>query len=168
MSPLEIQNAFGFLVAPESKLNASLISGHQVIGVLLLAGAINPRLLAEPNPTGSSVTLLIPELKSQKVGAEWIDTTRDLADMNVPQDFPINLMYVVDEDTPAGTPPAGRNVAQALAWLNGKDPVFGIQEFLDASPFLSAAQKNAAAVALKLPGVAPTIKPGLSALAKPR
>lgn len=168
MSPLETQNAFSFLVAPEGKLNASLIGGHQVIGVLLLAGAINPRLLAEPNPVQAAPTLFIPELKAQKVGAEWIDTTRDLADMKVPQDFPINLIYVVDEDTPAGTPPAGRNVAQALVWLTAHDPVFGIQEFLDACPFLSASQKNAAALALKLPGVLPTVKPGLGALAKPR
>ena len=133
---------FSFLVAPEAKLNASLIGGHQVIGILLLAGAINPRLMAEPNPTGSSVTLFIPETKSQKVGAEWIDTTRDLADMNVPQTLAINLIYVVDEDTPAGTPPAGRNVAQALAWINKADPVDGMQEFLDACLFSAQVRRT--------------------------
>jgi hypothetical protein len=157
--------SFAFLVSAEPRLNATLIQGHQLIAVLARAGASNPRLYAEPNVTQGAETLFIPETKSEKP-AEWVDSSRDLATMNVPQDLAINLSYAVDQDLNGGALPAERNVAEALKWVDSPDPIFGMQEFLSANPFLP--NQNAAQLALQLPGVIPAVKTALAAFAKPR
>lgn len=157
--------SFAFLVDPEPRLNATLIRGHQLIAVLFLAGAANPRLYAEPNVSQGSGALFIPETPLEKT-AEWTDATRDLESMGVPQDLAIDLTYAVDQDLNGGAPPAERNVAQALAFLDNPNPVFGMQEFLSANPFLP--NQNAAQLALQLPGVLPAVKAALAQFAKPR
>jgi hypothetical protein len=156
---------FSFLVDPEPRLNATLIQGHQLIAVLALAGASNPRLYAEPNVTQGAGDLLIPETSTEKP-ADWTDTSRDLTTMGVPQDLAIDLSYAVDQDLNGGAPPANRNVAEALKWVDGNDPIFGMQEFLSANPFLP--NQNAAQLALQLPGVMAAVKTALAAMAKPR
>jgi hypothetical protein len=157
--------SFAFLVSPEPKLNCTLIQAHQVLAVLALAGATNPRLYAEPNVTQGTETLYIPETKLEKT-AQWTDTSRDLADMGVPEDLAINLYYAVDQDLNGGALPAERGAAQAFATLQKADPVSGMQSFLSENPFLP--NQNAAQLALQLPGVIPAVKTALAAMAKPR
>jgi hypothetical protein len=157
--------SFAFLVDPEPRLNATLIQGHQLIAVLARAGASNPRLYAEPNGTPGTGDLFIPETATEKP-ANWSDTSRDLATMGVPQDLAIDLSYAVDQDLNGGALPGNRNVAEALKWVNSADPIYGMQEFLSANPFLP--NQNAAGLVLQLPGVMPAVKTALAALAKPR
>jgi len=156
---------FSFLVDPEPRENATLIRGHMLLAVIALAGGTNPRLYAEPNVSQGSGTLWIPETSVEKP-ADWSDTSRNLEGMGVPQDLAINLTYAVDQDLNGGAPPAERGVAQALAFLDNPNPVFGMQEFLSANPFLP--NKDAAQLALQLPGVLPAVKAALATFAKPR
>jgi hypothetical protein len=161
---------FSALVSDEHRLNATLIEGHQVCAVISQAGYRNPRLFAEPKPSGSGATLFIPEVATQSPD-QWEDTSRDLTTMGVPQDLPIALFFVVD-DVLAGNPPGiERNVAQASVLINANNPIYGMQAMLAQLSYSAGQPVNptaGATVAFRLPGVMPAVKAALKALAKPR
>lgn len=149
---------FSFLIAPEPRLDADLTEGHQVIGILSLAGFIRPRLYC--NTVSGSGAQFIPEKQIPMDDAPWVDTGRDLLSIGVPLDLKIYLQYYTDT-----CPGRYFDVAQAVAMINAHDQINGLERLMAIMRFGSS-DSQVLQIVSNLANVRASISDGLAALKK--